>query len=44
MNNNEKEEKLYVSKRIQILIKNMFENRKSGWNKSKGTSQIQTKA
>lgn len=39
----EKEGKLSVSKRLQILIKNMIDNKNSGWSKSKGATEMQTK-
>ena len=43
MSSTEKEGKLFVSKRLTILIKNMIDNKNSGWSKSKGSTELQTK-
>jgi|LakMenE01Jun11ns_1017448.scaffolds.fasta_scaffold9806914_4 hypothetical protein len=45
MQSNEKDpEKLSVSQRMKLLIKNMFDNKKTNWSKSKqGNSEIKSK-
>jgi hypothetical protein len=45
MQSNEKDpEKLSVSQRMKLLIKNMFDNKKSNWSKSKQVnSEIKSK-
>ena len=45
MQSNEKDpEKLSVSQRMKLLIKNMFVNKKTNWSKSKqGNSEIKSK-
>lgn len=42
-NTSSDEEKLQVSQRVQYLIKNMFDNKNSGWSKSSSHKELQTK-